>query len=109
MNGTQGTREGDVEWSVVSGIMGYEYPDHKYLSRFDLRLQMRGEANLYLQYDSSGQWHYAGRLLWKKGTTRSFAMPVIPRRCDHVQLKLSGKSEMRLFSIARILELGSDM
>ena len=109
VNGTQGTREGDVEWSVVSGIMGYEYPDHKYLSRFDLRLQMRGEANLYLQYDSSGQWHYAGRLLWKKGTTRSFAMPVIPRRCDHVQLKLSGKSEMRLFSIARILELGSDM
>lgn len=76
---------------------------------FDLRLQMRGEANLYLQYDSSGQWHYAGRLLWKKGTTRSFAMPVIPRRCDHVQLKLSGKGEMRLFSIARILELGSDM
>lgn len=109
VNGTQGTREGDVEWSVVSGIMGYEYPDHKYLSRFDLRLQMRGEANLYLQYDSSGQWHYAGRLLWKKGTTRSFAMPVIPRRCDHVQLKLSGKGEMRLFSIARILELGSDM
>lgn len=109
VNGTQGTREGDVEWSVVSGIMGYEYPDHKYLSRFDLRLQMRGEANLYLQYDSSGQWHYAGRLLWKKGTTRSFAMPVIPRRCDHVQLKLSGTGEMRLFSIARILELGSDM
>ena len=109
VNGTQGTREGDVEWSVVSGIMGYEYPDHKYLSRFDLRLQMRGEANLYLQYDSSGQWHYAGRLLWKKGTTRSFAMPVIPRRCDHVQLKLSGKGEIRLFSIARILELGSDM
>ena len=36
-------------------------------------------------------------------------MPVIPRRCDHVQLKLSGKGEMRLFSIARILELGSDM
>ena len=38
----------------------------------------------------------------------SVALPIRPRRCDHLRLRLTGTGEMRLFSIARVLEKGSD-
>ena len=40
--------------------------------------------------------------------TGHFLFPVRPHRCDHLQLRLSGQGEMRLLSISRILETGSD-
>ena len=88
---------------------GYEYPDKKYLSRFDLRVQLKGKLELYLKYDSSGDWIRWGAVQWDKGTARTFAIPVTPRRCDHLQMRLKGTGEMKMFSVARILQVGSDM
>ena len=107
--GTQGTAEDSVEWEAVTGILAYEYPDRKYLGRMDLRVQLQGELTLYVRYDSGGPWERLSRVCWQRGTTRTFAVPVIPRRCDHFQLKLAGCGEMRLFSLAKILEMGSDL
>ena len=106
--GTQGTPEDAPDWMAESGVIGYEYPDKKYLSRYNIRLQIEdgGELRLYCMYDSDGKWEHAGTVR-RKGTG-TFTVPVIPRRCDHMKLRLEGKGVVRVFSIARILELGSD-
>ncbi len=39
---------------------------------------------------------------------RTFLLPVRPARCDHLKFRLTGKGEMKLFSLARVLEAGSD-
>ena len=39
---------------------------------------------------------------------RTFLIPIIPRRCDHMRIRLEGSGEFRLYSIARIIERGSD-
>ena len=44
----------------------------------------------------------------KGRSLRSFVLPIIPRRCDHLRVTLTGKGEMKLYSIPRILEVGSD-
>ena len=107
--GTQGTPEADLEWMAESGVIGYEYPDKKYLSRYNIRLQVEngGELRLYCQYDSDGRWEHAGTV--RRRGTGTFTVPVIPRRCDHMKLRLEGKGVVRVFSIAKILELGSDV
>ena len=107
--GTQGTPETDLEWMAESGVIGYEYPDKKYLSRYNIRLQVEngGELRLYCQYDSDGRWEHAGTV--RRRGTGTFTVPVIPRRCDHMKLRLEGKGVVRVFSIAKILELGSDV
>ena len=61
-----------------------------------------------VQYDSDGVWHSAGSVTASGAGTGHFLFPVRPRRCDHLQLRLSGQGEMRLLSISRILETGSD-
>lgn len=106
--GTQGTPETAPDWMAESGVIGYEYPDKKYLSRYNIRLQIEdgGELRMYCMYDSDGKWEHAGTVR-RKGTG-TFTVPVIPRRCDHMKLRLEGKGVVRVFSIAKILELGSD-
>lgn len=107
--GSQGTVEAAPDWMAESGTIGYEYPDKKYLSRYNIRLQIEdgGELRMYCMYDSDGKWEHAGTVRRKGHGT--FTVPVIPRRCDHMKLKLEGEGVVRVFSIAKILELGSDV
>lgn len=106
---SEGEEESFVPWMAESGMLYYQYPSKKYVSRFNLRLSMEegAEMDIFIQYDSSGIWERKGRV--KLSGTGTVTVPVCPRRCDHMKLRLEGKGEFRLYSIARVLELGSDM
>jgi len=108
MTGQTGEAEGDFRWEAVSGIQFYRQPGKKYVSRYLFRLQLQPgeEAKLSICYDSSGVWEEHGAV--KGSGLGSVLLPVIPRRCDHLQWKLEGRGEMRLFSLTRTLEEGSD-
>lgn len=109
LNGTQGEPEEPVRWSATSGIIGYEYENRKYLSRYNIRLKLGAGAQvrMYIEYDSNGQWKQQG--IMQGGTApKTFMLPVIPRRCDHMRLKLEGVGEVRIFSVARLLSVGGD-
>lgn len=108
VNGSKGTLEADVPWSATTGLMGYQTVERKYISRFNLRMKLPigSQADMYIQHDSDGIWNHAGHIV---GTgTNTFMLPVRPRRCDHFQIKIEGKGEVRIYSSARILEVGSD-
>jgi len=61
---------------------------------------------MWIQYDSDGVWHEEGEL--QASTLSTVMIPVIPRRCDHCKIKLTGLGHVRIFSIARVLEIGGD-
>lgn len=110
--GRSGTEESsDVSWSAETGIMGYEYPDAKYVSRFNIRARLWTDATLkvYLEYDSDTT---TGWILWGEyegnSLTKTFTIPIIPRRCDHFRMKITGTGGIKIYSIAKILEVGSD-
>lgn len=106
--GTEGAMEEDVPWEVVSGVFGYSYEGQKYLSRYNIRMQMEkgAEVSLALEYDSSGRWENKGTV--RGTTTRTFMIPVIPRRCDHMRIRLQGKGQVHIYGIARLYEEGGD-
>ena len=70
-------------------------------------MQEGAEIDVYMMYDSSGEWVRQGRIRMKG--TRTVTLPIRPRRCDHLRMKLVGKGEVRLYAIARILTIGSDV
>ena len=109
LNGTEGTPEARVDWIAETGILLYAWPDKKYVSRYDLRMSMERDAKvqLYIEYDSSGMWSFQGEM--KVNRTGSVTLPVRPRRCDHLRMRLEGRGEVSLFSIARVMEQGSDV
>lgn len=106
--GSEGEKEPYVKWGFKTGMLYYQYPDKKYVSRFNLRLSMEegAEMDLYIMYDSDGVWRRQGRVAYKG--TGTVTVPVWPRRCDHMHIKAEGKGCFKLYSIARILEVGSD-
>ena len=65
------------------------------------------ERAVWLEYDSSGEWIEGGRIEDAGMGTRT--LPIRPRRCDHLRIRLVGKGEVRLYSIAKILTMGSDV
>lgn len=108
LQGAAGTQETAIEWMAESGILGYSYPDHLYLSRYNITVWLGegAELTVWLDYDSEGEWHEGGRI--DDGGMGTRTLPILPRRCDHMRLRLTGKGEMKLFSITRILEVGKD-
>lgn len=109
LRGSCGEKESHVDWMAESGILYYQYPDRKYLSRYNFRLQMEegAQMDIYIQYDSSGIWERKGRIKFRG--TGTVTVPIRPRRCDHMRIRLEGKGEFRLFSVAKILSIGSDV
>ena len=95
-------------WMAKFGIFGFAYEQKKYLSRFNIRMQL-GKNSLMkveIMYDSDGIWHEMGNIQTQQLNT--FLLPIIPRRCDHCQLRVSGYGDMKIYSIAREFEQGGD-
>ena len=104
-----GTEEGDVAWSCETGLIGYSTVEQKYVSRFNIRMSLARDSymDVLVQYDSDGVWHNQGRI---QGVgTRTFMLPVRPRRCDHFRIRLEGSGDVRIYSFAKIFEAGSDV
>ena len=112
LTGSIGTPETGVNWSAESGIMYFLQPEHKYLHRLSLRLTMGAGSSVKaeIEYDSSGEWETAGQLS-NTGTERPRAMelPLLPLRCDHLRLRISGSGDVRLHALHRYLETGSEL
>ncbi len=100
--------EGNFEWFGESGNIGYSSPDNKYVARINLRITLEFGTNVdfYLQYDSSGVWEHKFNMSGKG--TRTFTVPIIPKRCDHFKYKLTGKGGCKIHSITKTMEQGSD-
>ena len=102
-----GDREETFTWSVTSGVMGFGLAENEYVSRFVIRCDTAGTVALSVRYDEDGPWldkgSYTGRGLG------SFVLPVAPRRCDHLRIRLSGDAPCRIYSIAKWVERGSDV
>lgn len=99
-----------ADWSAETGVIGCATPDNKYISRLRLRLHLAkgGSCNVFVQYDSCGAWEHK-MCIPGKGVVESVTLAILPRRCDHFRLKLSGSGLFRLYSMAKIQEEGSDV
>ena len=97
-----------ISWEAVTGLIGTNSPDKKYISRLDVRLSLGlgTKVTFYAEYDSGGVWEH---LFTMEGTTlRTFAIPIRPKRCDHMRLKVVGVGEAKIFSVCKTIEQGSD-
>lgn len=102
-------KESDVDFYAVSGKIGYQTNDRKYISKLSIRLTMESNCSceVYLSYDSSDSWEH---ILSMSGTgTRTYSIPVIPRRCDHFQYKIRGTGNVKVLGITKVIEQGSDI
>ena len=118
--GTAGTAEADFDWAAEFGLTGVNYArssnyddpkrirNAKYLSMFKIRMYLEPGAKmtLWIRYDDEALYTYMGE---RTGNSmKTFILPVIPRRCDHLRFKITGKGNVRIYDLSRIMEVGGD-
>ena len=109
MLGSINRDESDIEWMVQSGEIGLSMPDAKYVTRLTVRMSMEegSEVSFFVQYDFEEEWIH---LCTIPGTSlRSFDIPIRPKRCDHMKLRLEGIGGAKIYSITKTIEQGSDV
>lgn len=104
-----GEPEGKVDWMAESGNIGFNLDEKKYISRmnFRMKLEVGTYVQLFIEYDSSGNWEHVWNVTGKG--TKMFSIPVRPKRCDHFRFKLVGKGDAKIFSYSKTYEEGSDL
>ncbi|MBE6693384.1 MAG: hypothetical protein E7589_01280 [Ruminococcaceae bacterium] len=98
-----------VRWYAESGIIGLDSPDRKYISKIAVRMSLASGARVVIsvQYDSMGDFI---RLYGTESQTfKTFTIPVPLRRHDHMRLRIEGEGDVKIFSISKTLEEGSDI
>ena len=98
-----------VRWMAETGTIGTSSPDQKYVSRLTVRMSLAPGAKVlfFAQYNSMGDWEPLGAM--SSTTLRSFSVPIRPRRCDHLKLRIEGAGEARIYSITKTIEQGSEL
>lgn len=104
-----GEIEETLEWMMETGDIGTDSPFQKYLKRLDIRLLLseNSKMRIEVEYDSTDDWTTLFEYYCTK--KRSYSVPIHVQRCDHLRLRFSGFGDFRLFSIAKIIEEGSDI
>lgn len=105
-----GTRdESPVQWYAETGLIGLDLPDNKYISRILIRMAMEigSIVKFSIQYDSTGAWKHIGTVTGR--SLRSFNLPIRPKRCDHFKLRIEGIGKVKIFSMIKNIEQGSDV
>lgn len=98
----------EVSWEAELSPFGLEDPERKHIARLVLRLSLEAGSRLTCEarYDAEDRWT---TLCVVFGTDlRSLRLPLRPRRCDHMTLRLRGTGPVKIYSIAKIYEKGSD-
>ena len=103
------TLEDPFDWYAETGDMLVEQPDNKYVSRIQIRASVSEGASMKIeaQYDSDGEW----KTIYRRGPGRkaSFTIPMVPMRCDHFRLKISGHGHSAVYAISKEIERGSEL
>ena len=89
------------EWMAESGIIAAAPPDRCRLSRIDLRLTLPPASRLdcFIEYDSGGTWQHLHTV---HGTSApQVEIPLRPRPCHHLRLRLVGQGTAEIVSISR--------
>lgn len=97
-----------IKWMAETGVIGINFIEQKYVSKINIRtqLELNSVIRVFIEYDSSGEWELVYRVAGSK--LQSFTIPVKPRRCDHIKIRLEGEGNAKIYSITKTIEGGSD-
>ena len=100
--------EDDVTWHADMEV-GMDSPDAKYINNLQFRLMVAQGSivRIALQYDNEDEWVEKYRI--NPTTKKSFAVHIIPRRCDTMRIRISGKGHAEIYSLTKTIQQGSDM
>lgn len=91
-----------VKWKLQTGDILQSITGKNVVNKIFITFELGKGARVdgYIKYDNERIWH---RVLTKaSGDKKTFYVPVFPKRCEKLKLKLEGHGEFRLYQITRM-------
>ena len=82
--------------------------NRKSVHRVQLRLVIEANTTVTvaIRYDSTGDWITVKTI--EAMTKQSVYLPILPRRCDHFRLRVTGNGVWKIFGLGLDLRQGSE-
>ena len=105
-----GRLEGDFDWYAETGDIELITPDHEYVSKIQLRIEL-GDVNdslrVSVKYDTDPEW--VEKYSIQKVNKRNIFIPIIPQRCQRMRIRIEGTGEAKIWTLAKTIEGGSEL
>lgn len=101
--------EGTFDSVAQLADIGLSSAANKYISSIRIRIVVDDGAHVdvWTQYDQQKTWAQAAHIPAAK--RRSLNVPIIPKRCDTMRIKLTGNGSWRIYSLSKATEAGSEV
>lgn len=98
----------DMEWSATFCPFTETINERKGFSKFHLRLELAAGSWLTVELRRDNEQKWQKVYTTHNQRARTISVPVLPARCDSVEIRLSGKGECIIRSFVREFFVGSD-
>ena len=99
----------DIEWSVTFCPFNEVVNERKGYSKFHMRLELSAGSSLKVELKRNVDDEWKQIYTTQNERARTVSIPVIPARCDSVEIRVSGKGECLLRTFVREFFTGSDV
>lgn len=101
--------EPEFQWSVETGDLGADNPDNKYIGSVRIRMTIPAGASIKVEsmINSTDEWRLEKSFTQQR--KRSENIDILPRRCDHFRLRISGTGDVKIYSISKTIFGGSNL
>ncbi len=100
---------GDAEWSMTLCPFNETVNERKGCSKFHVRLELSAGAWLKMEVKRDNDLRWKQVYITHNPRQRTITVPILPERCDSVQIRISGKGECIIRSFVREFFTGSDV
>lgn len=101
--------QSEVEWSITFCPFNETVNERKGYSKFHMRMELAAGSWLTVEQKRNVDTDWQKIYTTHNERARTVSIPVIPARCDSVEIRVSGKGECLLRSFVREFFTGSDV
>lgn len=105
---TEETPEGKLEWMLETPDLGLTSSERLWVRAIHVRVYMEYAAVMDVYLDCGSTGDRPVKTVRGEGRICSFRIPVIAARTDHFRIRLSGYGYVRVYSMEKEMEYGSD-
>lgn len=105
----EGLSKEDIEWSVTFKPFNEVINERKGYSKFHLRLELDSGAWLKVEVKRDNDTRWTKVYTTHNSRKRTLSIPILPARCDSIEVRLSGKGDCLVRTFVREFFVGSDV
>lgn len=100
---------GDIEWGATFCTMHETMNERKGYSKFHLRMDLSAGAWLAVDIKTDNELKWKQVYLTHNEKARTVSIPIMPTRCDSIDIRLRGKGQCTIKAFIREFTVGSDV